>query len=319
MDGRSIGVAAMGTDAKETLSRIRDLEKRGIAAAWLTTPSAGGVDALTVYAAAAVQTERIKLGTSIVPTWPRHPITAVQQALIIANLAPGRFRLGVGPSHKPAMEGIYGFDFKAPLTNLREYIYIAKTLLREGAVDFDGKHYHAHARSTMKVSDVPVLASALQPRSYELCGEVADGAISWVCPHAYLVGTALPAMKAAAAKAKRPAPPLIAHTPICVTDDVREAHEAAAQQLANYPKMPFYASMLATAGFPEVHQTKAWSGAMLDSVMITGSEKVVASKLESLLNQGIGEVLAHVITAGGPDAAKSRERTLSLLGGLAKQ
>jgi alkanesulfonate monooxygenase SsuD/methylene tetrahydromethanopterin reductase-like flavin-dependent oxidoreductase (luciferase family) len=48
-------------------------------------------------------TERIKFGTSIIPTWPRHPIAMAQQAVALSSLAPGRFRMGIGPSHEPAM------------------------------------------------------------------------------------------------------------------------------------------------------------------------------------------------------------------------
>jgi F420-dependent oxidoreductase-like protein len=316
MSPAAIGVAAMGGDARQVLERIVDLERRGIPSTWLTTGGAGP-DALTIYAAAAVRTSRISLGTSIIPTWPRHPITAVQQVSVIAGLAPGRIRLGVGPSHESGMKQTYGFDFRAPLTNQREYISIVKTLLGTGAVDFDGKQYHAHARLSGPIPGVPVMGSALRPKSYELCGEVADGAISWVCPHTYLVKTALPALNAGAAAAGRPAPPIIAHTPVCVTDDQAEARAAARQQLANYPRMPFYAGMFAEAGFPEALQTQQWSDAMLDAVFVSGNEKTVGDRLKSLFSQGIGEVLAHVIPSG-PDPKKSTDRTLDLLAALAK-
>ncbi len=62
-----------------------------------------------------------KLGTSIVPTFPRHPLVTVQQTQVIASLASGRFRLGVGPSHRPLMAAM-GLPFRAPLGHLREYV-----------------------------------------------------------------------------------------------------------------------------------------------------------------------------------------------------
>ena len=67
-----IGVSAQGRDAPAMLARIELLEKNGISAAWLATNIAVGVDALSIFAAAAVRTEHILLGTSIIPTWPRH-------------------------------------------------------------------------------------------------------------------------------------------------------------------------------------------------------------------------------------------------------
>jgi alkanesulfonate monooxygenase SsuD/methylene tetrahydromethanopterin reductase-like flavin-dependent oxidoreductase (luciferase family) len=177
MSQKLIGVAVRGDHASELLDTIEQAERQGIHAAWMTTGGAR-LDSITVFAAAAQRTERIKLGTSIVPTFPRHPLVMVQQTQVVAQLAPGRFRLGVGPSHRPMMESM-GMNFTSPLGHLREYVHILKALLQEGKVDFDGDYYHAHDSIPQPV-DVPVMASALQKGSFELCGEVADGAISWV-------------------------------------------------------------------------------------------------------------------------------------------
>jgi len=68
-------------------------------------------DVITVFAAAAVQTSKIKMGTSITQTWPRHPVAIASQCLAMAQLAPGRFRIGLGPSHQPAVEGMYGVKY----------------------------------------------------------------------------------------------------------------------------------------------------------------------------------------------------------------
>src|SRR2546428_76625 len=75
-------------------------EEHGVPAVWSTV---GGTnpDALTMFAAAAVRTQRVLLGTSIVPVYPRHPLALASQALALADLAPGRFRLGMGSSHRP--------------------------------------------------------------------------------------------------------------------------------------------------------------------------------------------------------------------------
>ncbi|MCH8110167.1 MAG: LLM class flavin-dependent oxidoreductase, partial [Chloroflexi bacterium] len=89
-----IGAAAMGGDSNAIVSRIEEMERLGISAAWLTTGGAGP-DGITLFAAAAVRTESILLGTCITPTYPRHPITTVQQTSVVAQLAPGRFRLGL--------------------------------------------------------------------------------------------------------------------------------------------------------------------------------------------------------------------------------
>ena len=314
MSSRRIGVAAMGGDALTVLNRIRDLEERKIQAAWLTTGGAG-VDGLSIFAAAAATTERILLGTCIVPTWPRHPIVTVQQVQVIAKLAPGRFRLGLGPSHRPSVEQMFGFDFNTPFSNLREYVHVVKTLLREGSVDFDGRHYHAHAQIAEPVVDVPIMASALRKGSYEFCGAETDGAISWVSPYIYLRDVAIPAMKAGAQEKAREVPPLIAHVPLCVHDDRDEVRAEARQQLSNYPRLPFYARMLTDAGFPEALESATWSDGMVDAVVLSGDEEQVGARIRELFDWGVGEIIAHVI-AVGDDRQASTNRTLDLLASL---
>ena len=316
MIDRRIGVAAMGGDSNAVVDRIKSLEDMGLSAAWLTTGGAGP-DGLTLFAAAAVRTERIMLGTCITPTWPRHPIAAVQQIQVLTRLAPGRFRFGVGPSHRPGMEAMFGVDFKAPLTNLREYVHITKTLLTKGAVDFDGRHYHAHATIAEPISDVPVMASALRRASFEFCGAEADGAISWVCAGSYLRDVAVPAIQAGAKGAGRQAPPLIAHAPVCVHDNPAEVRDAVKEQLANYPRLPFYARMFAESGYPEAEENHEWSEAMQEGVVLSGGEEVVADRLRQLFDWGAGEVLVSVVTAG-PRPDDSWMRTVRLLAEVGK-
>ncbi|MSQ12034.1 MAG: LLM class flavin-dependent oxidoreductase [Dehalococcoidia bacterium] len=311
MANQHIGITVMGGDSKAVVARIVEAEQLGVSAAWLTTGGAG-LDGITLFAAAAPQTKRILLGTCITPTYPRHPITAVQQVQVVAQLAPGRFRLGVGPSHKPFIEPTYGFGFNAPLTNLREYIHIVKTLLREGSVEFDGREYHAHTRLFDKpITDMPIMASALRQKSFELCGEVADGAISWVCPGRYLRDVALPAMRKGAKAAGRETPPLVVHAPVCVHDDVAEACAATLEQVKFYPSIPFYQQMFVDAGYPEA-RNGTWSDKMLDDVAFIGNEGAVAKRLRELFAWGAGEVIAQPVTAG-KDHDASWRRTVKLL------
>jgi len=86
-------------------------------------------DALTTFAAAAAKTSTIRLGTSIVPTYPRHPLILAQQALALYDIAPGRLRLGIGPSHRSIIEDTYGLQQRTPLAHLREYVEVLRAAL----------------------------------------------------------------------------------------------------------------------------------------------------------------------------------------------
>jgi F420-dependent oxidoreductase-like protein len=291
---------------------IERAEQLGIQAAWMTTGGAR-LDSITTFAAAALRTQHIALGTSIVPTFPRHPLVMAQQTQVVAQLAPGRFRLGVGPSHRPTMEAM-GIKLTSPLGHLREYLRICKALLQHGKVDFDGTFYKAHG-AIPEPLDVPVMASALQRGSFELCGEEADGAISWICPGPYLRDVALPAMHAGAERAGRPVPPLIAHAPVCVHESADDVRAAVRAQITN-PRLPFYQRMLIAAGFPEA-ETGTWSDRMIDAVVLWGNEARVEERLHELLAWGATEILATPVPAGSNRPA-SLDRTLRLLGRVAQ-
>ena len=308
MAEKLVGVAVGGAGIREILGMIRRAEELGIDAAWMTTGGARP-DSITVFAAAAGLTEKIKLGTSIVPTYPRHPLVMAQQAQIVAQLAPGRFRLGVGPSHRPTIEAM-GLEFNAPLAHLREYLQILKAILQEGRVDFDGEHYTAHD-GIPEALDIEIMGSALRRGSFELCGAESDGAISWICPAEYLRDVALPALQSGARRAGRETPPLIAHAPVCVHDNADEARAAVRQQVMN-PRLPYYQRMLVEAGYPEAVEG-VWSDAMIDGAVIWGDEEKCAQGIRRLFDLGSAEVLASPITAGA-DPAASLERTMRLLG-----
>lgn len=315
MAQKRIGVAIGERNAADALKRIEEVEDMGIPAAWMTVSGVRGLDALTIFAIAASRTQHILLGTAIVPSWPRHPIVMAEQVKVLAQLAPGRFRLGVGPSHKVTMEGVYGLKFDKPLSSLREYLHILKELIRKGEVDYDGQYYHAHTRQGSPV-DMPIMASALRRRSFEFCGAETDGAISWVCPGVYLREVALPAMQTGAQRAGREVPPLIAHAPVCVHDNPEEVRAAAREQLGNYPRSPFYAQMFSDAGFPEA-ANGTWSDAMLEAVVLSGDEARVEERLREWLSFGATELLVSPVLAG-PDREASLQRTLKLLAKLAQ-
>ena len=87
---------------------------------------ATALDTLTLLGAAAMKTERITLGTSIVPAFTRHPLAFVTQALALEELAPGRFDLGIGSAHARTMVDVYHIDFDRPLRRLIEYLRIVQ-------------------------------------------------------------------------------------------------------------------------------------------------------------------------------------------------
>ena len=312
-----IGVGTQSNNyAHDTIDRIVLAEEAGVQCAWLNNGPTS-IDALVVFGAAALKTQRILFGTSILMTFPRHPLSMVQGAIAVDQLAPGRLRLGVGPSHKPFIEGIFGMSFDKPQEHLREYLAILRSTLYEGSVSFKGKRLGAHATlSPPGKTGVKVFASALRPAGFRLCGELADGAISWMCPLPYLRDVAAPALQEGARAVGRETPPLVGHVMVCVSEDAAAVREAARGQTSYYPQLPYYAQMLLDAGYAEVKEGK-FSDRMIDDMVVHGSAEQVKKRLRTLPSFGVKELLATVIEP--KHDSRTYEQTVRALGELAAE
>ncbi len=312
MQGLTIGVRIVGREAKDIVDRIVAAEEAGIDVAWMTV---GGVahDPFAIFAAAAARTSRIQFGTSIVPTFPRHPLAMAQGAMTVDSLAPGRLRLGVGPSHKPSVEATWGLPFVRPLEHLREYVTILNALLQTGEVDFKGKRLNASARIAGP-TQVRVMISALRHNAFRLAGELTDGGISWVMPLTSIKSIAAPAVSEGAAAAGRPAPPIVAHVPVVVSTDAGAVRAAAKTQFGFYPRLPFYSAMWQDAGFPEAAPGE-FSDRMNDALVISGDAETVSTRLRAIPESGAREVIADAVNLGDGESFRA---TLELLGRLAR-
>ena len=303
-DGNALDLSWMASNAAAAVKTIVSAEAAGVRQVWMTQPPFWP-DTLTTFAAAAAKTSTICLGTSIVPTYPRHPLVLAQQALALHDLAPGRLRLGIGPSHRFIIEGTYGLQQTTPLAHLREYVQVLRAALWEGKVDHHGQFYNV-AATLPRTSQVPVLVSALGEKAFQLAGQVADGALSWVCPVPYLLRTGIPALRASAAAAGRAAPPLVAHVPVALSEDRGSVLAAGHQMLDFYATIPFYASMFTNAGLPPTSEQAA-SDDLVESLVVSGNEATVAARFTELLAAGLDEIMVSLVpTAGGGDDEQAR-------------
>lgn len=306
-----VGLAVARLDTATLVQAFVAAEQAGVRQVW-STQSPLQADTLTAFAAAAVQTRTVRLGTAVIPTYPRHPLTMAAQALACNDLAPDRLRLGIGSSHRPVIEGIYGLPMHRPLDHLREYIRVVRSALWEGQVDHQGRYFQVRA-TLPRTAHVPILTSVLRKRAFEVAGEVADGALSWLCPVPYLLQTGLPALRASARVRGRPAPPLIAHVLVAQSDDRSAVIEATRTQIQSYGRLPFYASMFADAGHP-VDPDGTLSDALVESLVISGRASAISERLQELLALGLDELL--VMSVPVQQAAQEMHQLMQLIGQL---
>lgn len=298
-----VGLVVEGIHAAAAVKTIVAAERAGVQQVWMgqvpTEP-----DTLTTFAAAAMQTNTIRLGTAIIPTYPHHPLALALQVLAFDDLAPGRLRLGIGPSHRPTIEGVYGLEMPSPVAHLREYVHILRALSWEGAINHQGHFYHV-AVTLPRATHVPILVSSLREQAFHLAGEAADGALSWVCPIPYLLNTALPALRRGAAQVQRPAPSLVAHVLVALGENRQATLEATRQRIGRYGKLPFYTRMFAEAGFL-VAADGTLPDALAESLVISGDEATVAARFKDLLAQGLDELMVLPIFVANQEAELTR-------------
>jgi alkanesulfonate monooxygenase SsuD/methylene tetrahydromethanopterin reductase-like flavin-dependent oxidoreductase (luciferase family) len=316
-----IGLVVDGMNAAAAVTTITTAEEAGVRQIWMTQgPS--NPDTLTIFAAAAAtaaKTSRVRLGTAIVPAYTHHPLSLAQQALAIDDIAPGRLRLGIGPSHRPIVESIYGLSQTTPLTYMREYLQVLRAILWDGKVNHHG-HFFNVVATMPRTAKIPLLTSTLGERAFLLAGEISDGALSWLCPVSYLRDTGLPALRKAAAASERSSePPLVAHVLVALSQDSSLILEKGHQLLSYYTKLPFYAKMFTDAGFPIITSDGGSNetivpDALVKSLVISGGESSVAARFKELLDSGLGELMVTLVPI--IDAYDEQTRLMQLIGGL---
>jgi F420-dependent oxidoreductase-like protein len=301
-----IGLTGFGTTTDQVVRQARRAEDDGFAALWY--PSAVLGDPLPAMALAARATERIELGTAVLPSYLCHPVLQANRAAAVAEAAgPGRFALGVGPSHRPVIEDRYGLSYATPGRHTEEYVRIVDALLRGEPVDVAGEEFRVQADppATLGGERVPVLVGALGPRLLRVAGAHAGGTILWMANARATEQHVVPRIGKAAADAGRPAPRIVVGLPVAVHDDVAEARAVAAQQYVVYGQLPNYQRILAAGGVT----------GPADAVVV-GDEAAVTAQIEALFAAGATDFWAAPFPVGD-DRSASRARTRALLRELA--
>jgi 5,10-methylenetetrahydromethanopterin reductase len=286
----------------ELRAEARWAAHEGFASYWVS--QIAGPDALTALAVVGAETPQIELGTSIVPLYGRHVLVLAAQALTANAAAGGRLVLGIGPSHQPVVEGMYGESYAKPFTRTRETLAALRALLAGEALDLQGEELRVRGRLAIQAMVPPVLVAALGPRMLELAGREAQGTILWMVGPRTLRAHITPRIREAAAQAGRPAPRVVAGLPVCVTDDVPAARAFAAQKLALYGTLPAYRAMLEREGV---------SGP--GDLLVAGSESKVVDALAEVAAAGATDLRAGALCA----SAAENERTRALLASLARR
>jgi len=302
-----IGLPGLGATVDSIIRQAERAEADGFTSLWYASAVMG--DPLVAMALAGRATSTIELGTAILQTYACHPILMATRAAAVVSAigAPGRFTLGVGPSHQPVIEGVLGLSYDTPGRHTDEYVQILAPLLRGEPVSFTGEEFRVNAGPPALADDaeIRVLVAALGPRLLRVAGQHTAGTIPWMANAAAIEQHVAPRIRKAAADAGRPAPRIVAGLPVAVHDDIAEARSVAAELFGVYGTLPNYQRIFERGGV-----------AGPADAAIVGDEASVTAQIEALFEAGATDVWAAPFPVGD-DRSASRARTRALLTELA--
>lgn len=290
---------------------VRWAEEAGLASVWIPQIP-DEFDALTAVALVGEATERIEIGTAVVPVQPRHPIALAQQTLSVQAVCAGRLTLGLGVSHHWIIDEMLGLPYERPVATMQAYLDVLDQASRgPGMVDVENELFRVH--NPLDITDkatTPVLLAALGPAMLKLAGERTDGTILWMADERAIASHVVPTITRAAADAGRPAPRVIAGVPICLCgeDEIDVAVARANRVLSESEISPNYQRLLEHGDARQV-----------GDILAAGRESSIEKRLQSFVDAGTTDISIRVVPIGDSreERLESMQRTRAFLASLA--
>ncbi|MGW5681461.1 LLM class F420-dependent oxidoreductase [Nonomuraea sp. NPDC003754] len=232
---RNLGMTIPFFDRSLAASKalIAELPELGYTDIW--SAEVAGADAFVPLAMAAEWAPGVRLGTAIVPVFTRGPGLLAQSAATLADLAPGRFVLGIGSSSPAIVERWNAAAFGKPYARTRDTLrFLRKALAGEKV----SERYETFEVQGFRLERAPEVAprivlAALRPRMLHLAAAEADGAITnWLSPED------VRRVRAEVGGSTE----LIARIFVCVSEDADRVRETGRRMLAAYLTVPAYAA-----------------------------------------------------------------------------
>jgi F420-dependent oxidoreductase-like protein len=296
-----VGISAAGpAGVDDFVQRVAALRDEGFRRIWMAQMP-WAADLPIELALALREVDDIEVGSAVIPIQVQHPMQLAQRALTLSLISGGRFALGIGMSHRPVVEGVWGLPWDKPVRQMREYLDGLQPLLNGEAAAANGEFWSTHGSLQIPATPAPdVYLAALGPQMLRLAGKRTAGTLTWMTGPKTLAEHVGPELRGAAAEAGRAQSDVrvAASLPISVTDDVDGARAHAAKEFAVYGTLPSYRAMLDREGY-----------AGPEDAAIIGDEQTVSDRLDELAAAGVDEYTALVFDT----SAETRARTRALL------
>jgi probable F420-dependent oxidoreductase len=289
------------TAHRELVEQLPDL---GYTDAW--TAETAGTDAFTPLVLASQWAPQLRLGTAIVPVYTRGPGLLAMQAATVAELAPGRFVLGIGASSPVIVSQWNAASFEEPFARSRDTLRFLRTALAGEKVS---EKYDTFAVSKFRLerpADPPpsIMLAALRPGMLRLAAREADGAIT-----NWLAASDVPKVRSVVG----PDVELAARIFVCPTEDAEAARGLGRMLISSYLTVPVYAAFHEWLGRGEAlaPMHEAWAAgdrqkanqvipdAVVDELVIHGSVESCREQVQSYVDNGLTTPIIALLPTGG--------------------
>lgn len=276
-------------------------DQAGFESFWLS--QVFGVDPIVALAAVGDAVPGLsELGTSVVPLAGRHPLALAAQARTAQSALAGRFTLGIGTSHQMVVEGFFGETYANAVPRVSEFLAALTPLLAGHSADVDGEQVFTKGWLTIDADPCPVLLAALGPKMLELAGRMTSGTSLGSCGPKTIAHDIAPVINAAAERANRPQPRIVALVAVCVTDDPDGVRAYGREQGQLYDNFPSYRRVLDREGVA--------SGADLT---LAGSLDDIIEGLAVYAAAGVTDLRLMIASRNDDERAATREALAAML------
>ncbi len=282
----ALALAAVPGRRARTLELATEIEKKGFSGIYCASFG----DGLGLCQAIAEATNTIYFGTAVVNIYTRHPSDYALTTALIHELSGGRFRFGIGVSHRPVTDRL-GLSTGKPLSDIRTFVDEWKGVARTG-------------------DQPPIVLAALRKKMVALGGEIASGIV-----YANVSRSNLKKSLSALSDEKRSDPKFFVGNmiPTCISSDREAAAAVNRKTLSGYVQLPNYRNVWKEAGYVEEmsgieeaitggepqrigeFMTKRW----LSDCTLFGSPSEVREGLEAFYDAGINAPILVPSSAAG--------------------
>ncbi|WP_326829091.1 LLM class F420-dependent oxidoreductase [Streptosporangium sp. NBC_01810] len=287
-------------DSKDLIAELPGL---GYTDAW--SAEINGVDGFVPLAMAAEWAPGVRIGSAIVPVSTRGPGLLAMSAATLADLAPGRFVLGIGASSPAIVERWNAGEFVKPFARTRDTLrFLRKALAGEKVTE----RYETFEVKGFKLERAPkippkIVLAALRPRMLHLAADEADGAITnWLSPQDVLKVRAEVGQETE----------LIARLFVCVSEDAEKVRELGRWMLASYLTVPVYAAFHDWLGRGETLRPmhEAWAAGdrqaalkaipdeVVDALIVHGDAATCRARIREYVRNGLNTPVLALIPGG---------------------